>query len=681
VPDAGAELHVDRLLNVGLPSSVLDSLTAGSSTGSISTERLTSALRETATAASAGGLRPEIADLLGRVGRASSPLDAATQLINYKYAQLGSSSGFLGSPTTAVTASTDGVGFFRSFNGGAIYWHPATGAHEVHGAIRVKWVELGAERGFLGYPVTDQTPGRDAQSRGAFNHFQRGSIFWHPSLIRGVNIGAAAAVGTSVAASTSGGGQPPSPVAAPLLREASVGMAAAGAAAVVTASPGAARVPALSPSLVGIEAAIRLPVESSAGAHEVHGAIRAKYLALGGETSILGYPTSDEQPTPGGTGRVSHFESGDIDWTTATGAAEVHGLIRDFWTAHAAERGAFGYPITDELIPDRRLGHVRPETRRKPVVGLPADVVKLPADARPLGFPRAVVNATTTAGASGLSAVTAARLAPAAASAGLVASEVIAAGRGASDGDASGRLRAGIDTAVVAGALLTSGVTEASSEAPVRSLNRFQDFEGAVLFWRRGAASAVQLAPWLQATDGTTMHWTAEEVLGAARPAITQAFRGVTGMGLAGLSFAGTTSYSFDGANVHNRRHRLLATLTGGLLGIIPMPVTVEIHVEAAFEPLARKVVAYLANWVPLVVPPLNVAPMDQLHRVLDPVLWTEFDLAQLPDTDDGNPIALLSVKTLTNGDVNVFIEPAALRLAVSPDIALGDRPITAIPR
>ena len=65
---------------------------------------------------------------------------------------------------------------------------------------------------------------------------------------------------------------------------------------------------------VNIGATAPLP---SAGAFEVHGAIREKYLALGAEASILGYPRTNETGTPDGTGRYNHFQAGSIYWTPA----------------------------------------------------------------------------------------------------------------------------------------------------------------------------------------------------------------------------------------------------------------------------------------------------------------------------------------------------------------------------
>ena len=99
--------------------------------------------------------------------------------IDIKYAQLGGSTGFLGSPVINESVTPDGSGRYRHFQGGSIYWHPSTGAHEVHGAIRGKWSSLGWERSFLGYPTSDEQSTEDATGR--FSEFQHGSIYWSPA--------------------------------------------------------------------------------------------------------------------------------------------------------------------------------------------------------------------------------------------------------------------------------------------------------------------------------------------------------------------------------------------------------------------------------------------------------------------------------------------------------------------
>ena len=103
--------------------------------------------------------------------------------IDDKYAALGGPRGFLGAPFDAGAGSGEmdtrnRRGRFRDFQNGSIYWSAATQAHEVHGAIRVKWASLRGSDGFLGFPTTDETGTPDG--RGRFNHFEHGSIYWTP---------------------------------------------------------------------------------------------------------------------------------------------------------------------------------------------------------------------------------------------------------------------------------------------------------------------------------------------------------------------------------------------------------------------------------------------------------------------------------------------------------------------
>ena len=83
------------------------------------------------------------------------------------------------------------------------------------------------------------------------------------------------------------------------------------------------------------------------GAHEVHGAIRQHWYALGG-VNWPGLPLSDETGTPDGVGRFNQFTGGVIYWTPGTGAHEVHGDILGRWTALGREKGYLGYPTSDE---------------------------------------------------------------------------------------------------------------------------------------------------------------------------------------------------------------------------------------------------------------------------------------------------------------------------------------------
>ena len=67
----------------------------------------------------------------------------------------------------------------------------------------------------------------------------------------------------------------------------------------------------------------------------MHGAIRDRYLDLGGPASVLGYPVSDEESitaTWGEIGRFNRFENGSgIYYSGSTGAWEVYGAIWAEW--------------------------------------------------------------------------------------------------------------------------------------------------------------------------------------------------------------------------------------------------------------------------------------------------------------------------------------------------------------
>lgn len=96
--------------------------------------------------------------------------------IDDKYKSLGGANGFLGAASGTEKTSADGIGKFRHYAGGSIYFHPATAAHEVHGLIKQKFVELGSETGTLGYPMTDEI--NLADGSGKVSKFQLGEVIW-----------------------------------------------------------------------------------------------------------------------------------------------------------------------------------------------------------------------------------------------------------------------------------------------------------------------------------------------------------------------------------------------------------------------------------------------------------------------------------------------------------------------
>jgi hypothetical protein len=84
---------------------------------------------------------------------------------------------------------------------------------------------------------------------------------------------------------------------------------------------------------------------SATGAHEFHGAIRQYWLAHSGN---VGYPITDETGTPDGVGRFNGFQDGAIYWTPSTGAHALRGPILSRWNALGAERSYLGYPVSEQ---------------------------------------------------------------------------------------------------------------------------------------------------------------------------------------------------------------------------------------------------------------------------------------------------------------------------------------------
>ncbi|MCP4600815.1 MAG: hypothetical protein GY847_09835 [Proteobacteria bacterium] len=209
-----------------------------------------------------------------------------------KWSSMGYETSFLGYPLINGTVTPDGNGVFSHFQGGSIYWSPATGAQEIHGAIRDKWESLGWEQGFLGYPTSDHLPTPDGI--GAFSHFQGGSIYWSPTTgpheIRGPIYDKWEALGWEQ-------GLLGYPTSDQLVAPDTVGRYSKFQGGSIYWSP-------------------------TTGAHEVHGAIFDRWANLGWEQGSLGYPTSDELPY-GSAGRVSHFQGGSLYWSACSGVTET----------------------------------------------------------------------------------------------------------------------------------------------------------------------------------------------------------------------------------------------------------------------------------------------------------------------------------------------------------------------
>src|SRR5262249_22937201 len=103
---------------------------------------------------------------------------------------------------------------------------------------------------------------------------------------------------------------------------------------------------------------------ASAGVHEIHGQILGEWENTASETdfngtvvqNLLGAPTSDETDVSGVPGaRMNTFEHGTIYWSGGTGAHAVIGQIAGLYDSLGGPTSYLGLPTTEELaIPNGR---------------------------------------------------------------------------------------------------------------------------------------------------------------------------------------------------------------------------------------------------------------------------------------------------------------------------------------
>jgi len=228
-------------------------------------------------------------------------------------------------PTVDLGEPTAGIGWegaigasLQPYDHGALMYHDSLGsAFEMHGAIHALYKGMSG-RAALGYLVSDEVTTTKAGGRKSV--FTKGAIYWSPATgavpvlgqiyIDYEGMGESKAIGfpTAAAGTTTGG-------------------------------------------LQQLFQGARMFHKSGAPrAHEVHGAILAKFLALGG-TKNWGFPLTNESDIKSDSsvvGKYSEFERCTIYWSASSGAFEVHGDIKRKYTALRGPIGELGFPTSDE---------------------------------------------------------------------------------------------------------------------------------------------------------------------------------------------------------------------------------------------------------------------------------------------------------------------------------------------
>ena len=243
------------------------------------------------------------------------------------YRAAGGPTGGLGFPTTSDAPTPEGRGYFVRFQRGDVYWSQATGARTVLGSIRDTWLATGGPGGYLGFPTTSDTP---VPGKGAYVRFQGGDVYWSPTtgtqIVRGEILNAWLAAGgatgylgfptTSDAATTDGRGY-----------------------------------------FVRFQGG-DVYWSAATGARIVRGSIRDSWLATGGATGPLGFPTTSDAATADGRGAFVRFQGGDVYWSSTTGTQVVRGSILSTWLAAGGATGPLGFPTTSDAKTADGRGYV-----------------------------------------------------------------------------------------------------------------------------------------------------------------------------------------------------------------------------------------------------------------------------------------------------------------------------------
>jgi uncharacterized protein with LGFP repeats len=117
----------------------------------------------------------QLRDIAARFNQPPGPADLVDQLrggaILARWNSLGGANSMLGMPTSPESAG-EGSARYATFQKGAMYWSPQTGAEPVTGAIYKAWGSLGFERGALGLPTSSEIQ----EPQWIVQNFQHGTL-------------------------------------------------------------------------------------------------------------------------------------------------------------------------------------------------------------------------------------------------------------------------------------------------------------------------------------------------------------------------------------------------------------------------------------------------------------------------------------------------------------------------
>jgi uncharacterized protein with LGFP repeats len=261
-----------------------------------------------------------------------------------KYESLGGPAGSdLGFPTINEVPGLSGpdsrVSTFSASDKPVIFWTPDHGAFVVRGAINAAWDKLGSSGGALGVPITDETYDGEAASQ----KFSGGQVSWNRDTKEFTTEPAV------LADQLKGLQVPIDPTAA-------INMAwrAAGGADGPLGVKQGGQYPIGGDGLAQDFAGGKVYFSPVTGANAVESDILAKYESLGGPVgSDLGFPIANEADGGIPSSRICTFSAADkpvIFWTADHGAFIVRGAMKAAWDKLRGSTGKLGAPVGDQSV-------------------------------------------------------------------------------------------------------------------------------------------------------------------------------------------------------------------------------------------------------------------------------------------------------------------------------------------
>ena len=291
------------------------------------------------------------------------------------YVELNGARGELGEPVGAQRPVDGGI--LQDFQGGQVYDGPDTPAQAVTNPLLPLYQQAGAQAGQLSWPIGRAT---DAPGGAAVQRFLGGTLVVDGETVRRVVEPASgvwwAAGGPAGVLGMPTGDQQPAGTGGGAVQAFEHGVIVSRSS---SAQAVAGDLAAAYQRLGGISGALGYPTSgvrttagdgrtqdfehgrlqgaARSGVHAVLDPVRSAHDRLGGESGILGYPTSDRRATTGG-GWAQRFQHGRVHWSPRTGAHAVHFPLRRAYDRLRGESGVLGYPVAGSRA-TARGGHTQ----------------------------------------------------------------------------------------------------------------------------------------------------------------------------------------------------------------------------------------------------------------------------------------------------------------------------------